>query len=1130
MRADKIAPTIHTPPPYIMDWTRAQDVMPTFTAIETDRFLSLSSLDFNNYYSNGDPRRCPERSILFKANRVLENRLDQLISRKNTSDGAVYTHELFNVYRKLGHVAVLAQDWAKALSAYQEAYKLQPYDYWKDPGAYFGLGLVYIHFKEFKLAADSFSRLLYTFPNLDIIVEVKARLGVCYQNLSDYPKALKFYNQALSDLSETPFLSKTHIRFNMALSNENAGDLTKAEEEYKDILAELAESQNHQQDRQYTQEQTRLVAAVNRQLGWISYRFNYPEQSEERARRLREAEQFLQNSKKFEPINGKTYYYLGRCYGETLNKAHEAFLNYRHSIDKSEADADTWCSIGVLYHQQNQPMDALQAFICAVELDPEHSAAWTNLGVLYEVHAQFNDALACFRNAIKFNPAPEPLKARIIVLEKELQTSAHFSSTRTAPPNSSFRLPCLKDAWGQPIPSELRVRQEDFLKQKHQRYRDGSAIWKMGELAAPLEGVQEIPVVSPLEKTQLQMMKLLQMNKDRINEQEKVVLDQLELRYRDCMSESTDSLIYAHSATNLSMASESELNVIKPGAHRSLSGNTVFKEEADIKFMKYEQDASPPVGELPCTFSLLAPLLVPLDISSAELMEMCSKRIDRPAEFTPIFCEKVPPPQPPDAPCVKVSPASPGRTSTLLRPTPLVVVESRKDAQAPELQRFCESSPIALIRGLTGVLKMDLSLFSTKTLLEMAPEHEVEVRTQYRMPCDMNVDHLGQPTWECMSTRSFTTVMKYAQYQAETFKHSLKEEAEKLRSAGAKYAQHVADSAGVKRRRGVNGDECAMPMKMLKFGTNVDLSDDTKWRAQIQELAKMPPFCRIIAGCNMLSHLGHTVLGMNTTQLYMKVPGSRTPAHQENNCFASININVGPGDCEWFGCPYEYWGVIDRMCRERNLDFLKGSFWPNFEDLIEEGVPVYRFTQKAGDLVWVGGGCVHWVQATGWCNNIAWNVGPLTATQLQISIFSYEWNKLQSYKSLVPMQHLCWQLAKNIRFTNQKVFSLIRGQLIRSLAFCKMVANLSTSRGKQLKPQPRAKGEITHYCTLCEVEVFNILFVKEINGKFPVYCVYCARRAGLDDFIVLQQLTFHDLAKIFDNMQMNLIHKAALVC
>ena len=33
------------------------------------------------------------------------------------------------------------------------------------------------------------------------------------------------------------------------------------------------------------------------------------------------------------------------------------------------------------------------------------------------------------------------------------------------------------------------------------------------------------------------------------------------------------------------------------------------------------------------------------------------------------------------------------------------------------------------------------------------------------------------------------------------------------------------------------------------------------------------------------------------------------------------------------------------------------------EDLYEENVPVYRFIQKPGDLVWVGPGTVHWVQA-----------------------------------------------------------------------------------------------------------------------------------------------------------------------
>ena len=40
-----------------------------------------------------------------------------------------------------------------------------------------------------------------------------------------------------------------------------------------------------------------------------------------------------------------------------------------------------------------------------------------------------------------------------------------------------------------------------------------------------------------------------------------------------------------------------------------------------------------------------------------------------------------------------------------------------------------------------------------------------------------------------------------------------------------------------------------------------------------------------------------------------------------------------------------------------------GSWWPILEDLYEERVPVYRFIQKPGDLVWVNAGTVHWVQA-----------------------------------------------------------------------------------------------------------------------------------------------------------------------
>jgi lysine-specific demethylase 6A len=211
-----------------------------------------------------------------------------------------------------------------------------------------------------------------------------------------------------------------------------------------------------------------------------------------------------------------------------------------------------------------------------------------------------------------------------------------------------------------------------------------------------------------------------------------------------------------------------------------------------------------------------------------------------------------------------------------------------------------------------------------------------------------------------------------------------------------------------------------------RFGTNVDLSDERKWRAQLQELQKLPPFARVVSASNMLSHVGHMILGMNTVQLYMKVPNSRTPGHQENNNFCSINVNIGPGDCEWFATPDSYWGGIQMLCEKNNINYLHGSWWPGLEDLYNANIPVYRFTQRPGDLVWVNAGCVHWVQAIGWCNNIAWNVGPLTARQYELAVIRYEWNKLEGYKSIVPMVHLSWNLARNIKVSDQKLFDLVK--------------------------------------------------------------------------------------------------------
>nr|XP_043875984.1 lysine-specific demethylase 6A isoform X3 [Solea senegalensis] len=493
--------------------------------------------------------------------------------------------------------------------------------------------------------------------------------------------------------------------------------------------------------------------------------------------------------------------------------------------------------------------------------------------------------------------------------------------------------------------------------------------------------------------------------------------------------------------------------------------------------------------------------------SSSEVLKACRNLGKNGLSTSSILLDKCPPPRPPRPP----SPPLP--KDKLNPPTPSIYLENKRDAFYPPLHQFCTnpSNPVTVIRGLAGALKLDLGLFSTKTLVEANPDHLVEVRTQLSQPTDENWDPSGsRKMWRCESSRSHTTIIKYAQYQASSFQESLREENEKKKELEAE----ATSSDGVLRRR-------KAPFKHLKFGTNIDLSDEKKWKQQLQELAKLPAFARVVSAGNLLSHVGHTILGMNTVQLYMKVPGSRTPGHQENNNFCSVNINIGPGDCEWFAVPEPYWGVINDFCEKNNINFLMGSWWPNLEDLFETNVPVYRFIQRPGDLVWLNTGAIHWVQAVGWCNNIAWNVGPLTAHQYKLAVERYEWNKLQSVKSIVPMIHLSWNMARNIKVSDHKLFEMIKYCLLRTLKQCQMQRELLLSAGKKLAWHGRTQSEPAHYCSICEVEVFDLLFVtSESNSRktYVVHCQDCARRgsSNLDNFVVLEQYKMDELMQVYD--------------
>ncbi|KAJ8334047.1 hypothetical protein SKAU_G00413660 [Synaphobranchus kaupii] len=193
--------------------------------------------------------------------------------------------------------------------------------------------------------------------------------------------------------------------------------------------------------------------------------------------------------------------------------------------------------------------------------------------------------------------------------------------------------------------------------------------------------------------------------------------------------------------------------------------------------------------------------------SSTDVLKACRNLGKNGLSNSSILLDKCPPPRlpPPPFPSLPKDKLNP--------PTPSIYLENKRDALFPPLHQFCTnpSNPVTVIRGLAGALKLDLGLFSTKTLVEANPDHLVEVRTQLSQPTDENWDPSGsRKMWRCESSRSLTTIAKYAQYQASSFQESLREENEKKGQKEHSDTESTSSENLLRRRKG--------PFKHIKFG------------------------------------------------------------------------------------------------------------------------------------------------------------------------------------------------------------------------------------------------------------------------------------------------------------------------
>uniref|UniRef100_A0A674EXD8 [histone H3]-trimethyl-L-lysine(27) demethylase n=1 Tax=Salmo trutta TaxID=8032 RepID=A0A674EXD8_SALTR len=1147
--------------------SETEEDFPTLTAQERDSLVGIDSSLFGFQRLHEDGART--KALLLKAVRSY----DSLILK---AEGKVEP-ELFC---QLGHFNLLLEDYAKALSAYQRYYSLQS-DYWKNAAFLYGLGMVYFHYNAFQWAIKAFQEVLYIDPSFSRAKEIHLRLGLMFKVNTDYESSLKVLCLPLSST----------IQFHIAHLYEIQKRYRAAKEAYESLL----QTENlPAQVKASTLQQLGWMHHTVEQLGDRANKDSYAIQCLQKSLeadpnsgqswyflgrcyssigKVQDAFVSYRQSIDKSEASADTWCSIGVLY-QQQNQPMDALQAYICAVQLDHGHAAAWMDLGTLYESCSQPHDAIKCYInamrskacsnataltqrikCLQACKPQHSSEGGGSGQALPPHVgpmgqgEDQSSPAKRRRASSpaksqpdswaSNSAQQPVPNWYLSPQK-LQLLDQLRSNRA-------NLKPLQLQMLEQLEAQLNLMQQ-HQQQVHGLQKGSAPHWAgpNGDGSLSSSGGSTHPLSHPQTPHN-------QVGHSATPSPRQQALNHLPSPPSPPHSATSggapgtpatkESTPLGNGPTATATKGPGEMTTANSTAAGGDPTTSAPHKKINNIHPAVSSAASSPISAMstatPSPKSTepgqsTGPHAGPSTVVNGNGKGGISEDSQSPLKADPpATCRRPTPPHartpPSSSSSVSIYPSSTDVLKACRLDWGDPLLENKRDAFFPPLHQFCTnpSNPVTVIRGLAGALKLDLGLFSTKTLVEANPDHLVECRTQLSQPADENWDLSGtKKMWRCESGRAHTTIAKYAQYQAASFQESLREENEKKALKEPSDTEPASAESAARKRRG--------PLKHIKFGTNIDVSDERKWKLQLQELSKLPAFARVVSAGNLLSHVGHTILGMNTVQLYMKVPGSRIPGHQEHNNFCSVNINIGPGDCEWFAVPEPYWGVMSNFCEKNNINFLMGSWWPNLEDLYEADVPVYRFIQRPGDLVWLNTGTVHWVQAIGWCNNIAWNVGPLSAHQYKLAVERYEWNKLQSVKSHVPMVHLSWNMARNIKVSDHKLFQMIKYCLLRTLKQCQSVKEALAAAGKETVLQSRNRDEPAHYCTICEVEVFNLLFVRSEllsrkQKQYVVHCQDCARKgsAELDNFVVVEKHRMDDLMQVYDQFTLAPLHSSS---
>ncbi|KAI0978352.1 hypothetical protein GJ496_002598 [Pomphorhynchus laevis] len=296
--------------------------------------------------------------------------------------------DLANIFLHIGHWNLLLNNFPKALSSYSVALRKNP-ELLNDPLFLFGIGLSHFYYGAFNRCLDVFQRLITICPSFPRKADILLRIALVLKHYGAYDLSEKYYRMIInSDRESNPIycsLSRSEIFLSWAHLYQIKGNYAEA----KSIFENVIKSQFAVPDINPAL-RLRFMKQITSLLDNLS---------DEEAQSFPECSIVLIN----EMMNTQAespmiFYYAGRCLA-IANRVNEAFFKYRNCVDRMQNGADVWCSIGNLYQHQNQLTDALQAYVCSLQIETDHFESWINVGILYESVNQIKDAISSYVQA-----------------------------------------------------------------------------------------------------------------------------------------------------------------------------------------------------------------------------------------------------------------------------------------------------------------------------------------------------------------------------------------------------------------------------------------------------------------------------------------------------------------------------------------------------------------------------------------------------------------------------------------------------------------------------------------------------------------------------------------------------------